>query len=286
MRLGAVLLAVGFAACADKGFGNVSVEDAPGTISDTVCEQAEGCGCFEGVQITVDSCKMQYSAEWESIIAQGEAAGLTYDGACVGRMLDAFADVGCATSVDDEDLGGIGGCAPCKFFHGEKGVGDPCQEAVTGYGDDCAQGLSCDVEQCVDPCATVGEGEDCSTTACEDGLYCNVSFDPMTEEQTMTCVRPAGEGEDCMETPCGEGLLCDVETFTCQPTPPPPGEGEPCMGVCAEGNYCDTSEPDPTAWVCRAQKGDDEPCESDEECLSWQCEEGACVPESPIVCFF
>ncbi len=323
VRLAVVLGLVAFGACNGKGFGNVSKEDAPKTVSDEICDQADACDCFEGTVLDVDLCKMQYQSQWQMMIEAADAAGLTYDGNCVGWMLDAYTDLGCRTSIDPEEFG-LDECSQCKFFHGDKQAGQPCtppDNPLLALADECAQGLYCNGEVCVDPCSKAGEGqsceysgcqdglvcvfeydpetgessaicvrpagegEDCLDTACAEGLWCQSGYDPETQAETATCIKPAQQGEDCSEKPCGEDLQCDYESYTCVPAPADPGPGEPCMGYCAEGAWCDTSDPDPTNWVCQVQKGDGEPCDSDQECITYDCEDGACVPEQPIVCF-
>lgn len=284
VRLGLVLGVVGFVACKDEGFGDVPAEEAPATYADVVCGQASSCGCFEDVAGAEESCKSALDGQLQEIIDVGNAAGLTYDGSCVGRFLDLAGSLGCRTSWTEDDFA-ENECWLCKIFHGDKGVGEPCGQS-SGYdvGDDCAQGLSCWGERCVDPCATVGEGGDCSAGSCDDGLYCDWDYDIETEEMTATCVRAAGEGEACGEQRCDDALECDIETMTCVSAPPLPGVGEACTGSCREEAYCDTTDPDASSWTCVARKSDGEACESDQECLTWRCEEGTCTPDGPIIC--
>lgn len=289
VRLGVVLGVAGFFACADEGFGNVSADEAPATYADVFCGQADACGCFDGVAGAEDACKAQLEPQMQQLIDMGKAAGLTYDGNCVGTWLDLLSSLGCRTEWGEADLGGFADdCVGlCKVFHGDRGVGEPCGDAATvGWGDECAQGLMCVGERCADPCARVGEGGDCTATNCEIGLYCEYEWDVETEEMSGTCVRAAQQGEDCTEKRCGDDLECDFETMTCAPAPPLPAVGEACMGSCQETAYCDTTDIDPANWVCVAKKGDGEACENDQECVSWSCEDGTCMAEGPLVCSF
>jgi hypothetical protein len=287
-RLGVMLAVVAFVSCKEDGFGDVPADEAPSTYADVLCGQADSCGCFDALPTTGEACKSQLELQLQHLLDMGEAAGLTYDGKCIGESLDLVSALGCRTSWDEvgADLD-IRECSYCKIFHGGARVDEPCTTSQGyGLGDECAQGLICANERCVDPCARVGEGGDCTNTSCDEGLYCAWDWDPETEDMSATCVRAAGQGEDCSEARCDDELECDFETTTCVPRPPPPGPGEPCTGVCAETAYCDTTDLEPGNWVCVAKKGDGEACESDQECSSWTCEEGTCLAEGPLVCMF
>ena len=311
------IAAMGFVACEDKGTTNVPQEEAPETVSSSICEQAQNCGCFELLPTSVEMCKQEWQSEWQASIDASEAAGLTYDGECVGRALDLYGSLGCRAELDDDDLEWLDECASCKIFHGSKGVGEPCSlpEDDETLGDECAQGLWCDGEVCIDPCATAGEGEDCLNVRCAEGLECQYEIDPETGDataicvepagegedcsnvscgdglvcrpdasfETQICVRPAGAGEDCSQLPCGNELVCAQDTSTCAPYP---AAGEPCpQGICQEGAYCEMTDADPPNGVCVAQKGEGESCANDMECASWSCsEDGTCAPDLPIVC--
>jgi hypothetical protein len=170
IRLATSIGAVAFVACGDKGPPNIPQEEASETVADTVCEQADSCGCFSGGEDTLDSCTSQYESEVQQMIDAGEAAGLNYDGKCVGELLQAQQDLGCATEYEEDDFD----CQPCKFFYGPKQLGEPCDEPGDDvFGDECAQGLYCSDTGCVDPCVLGDEGDDCSAGGCKDGLECH-----------------------------------------------------------------------------------------------------------------
>lgn len=309
---------VSFGACEEKT-RNVPKEEAAVTIATELCGQADRCGCFEVVPSTAEMCKMMYESQWQSIVDAGTEAGLSYDGECVGKLLDVYGSLECRTQLDEGDIGQFADCSSCKFFYGSKQAGEPCAlppDGLSFAGDECAQGLQCDGEQCFDPCATAGEGESCLDVECAEGLVCQSDIDPETNEPIATCVRAPGEGEPCPDFTCADGLTCDLgdpvsmdpptcirpaaegedcsqvacdDELTCDPESntcvPWPSAGQPCpMGFCDEASYCDMSDPDQASWVCVARKGDGEPCESDDECASWYCGEEGCGPEIPIVC--
>jgi hypothetical protein len=280
---------LGLSGCKDEGFGDVPAEEAPQTYADVVCGQAASCGCFEDEDDwDVDTCKADYEAELRFLIEAGTAAGLTYDGTCIGRYLDLTSELGCRTEAEDAVVWDE--CGWCNLFHGHVAVEQPCErlgDEEDYLFDDCAQGLYCSGGVCRDPCATAGEGDDCQVAWCADGLYCGWEWDPETDEQSATCRRWAQQGENCEERHCADGLVCDWETSTCEPLPPRPGVGQPCPEAsCVEEAYCDTSDPDPQTWTCRARKESGEPCETSQECLNYWCEDGACVPDLPLVCWF
>ena len=283
IRWAFVCAVAAFGACKDDGFGDVPASEAPETVTDTICGQADDCGCFEGMPGERDLCQSEGTAEWQAFIAAGEAEGLTYDGRCIGELLDIYASFGCRTELDEADFDE---CRPCKFFHGSQGAGQPCafpeSEDLGFSADDCAQGLVCNGDVCVDPCETAGEGEVCLSVSCDEGLTCLYTFE--NDEESATCVRPAGEGEDCSQAPCADDLDCDPLEATCVPRPPAPSEGEPCNGFCDDDSFCDTSSTDPAQWICVARRGEGEPCSDSGECRNFQCEEGVCAPERPIAC--
>jgi hypothetical protein len=290
--IGIALGSLSLAACKDEGFRDVPAEEAPQTFADVVCGQAESCGCFEDLDDLndFDTCKAEYEAQLRFVIEAGAATGLTYDGTCIGRYLDLTTGLGCKTDADDHDFWDE--CRWCSLFHGHVAVGEPCEQ-LAGEDDedylfdDCAQGLYCVGGMCRDPCSTAGEGDDCRVAACAEGLYCGWEWDPETDEESATCRRWAQQGENCEERHCANGLVCDWETSTCEPLPPRPGIGEPCPeGLCVDEAYCDTSDPDAQAWTCHARKGEGQPCEQSQECLNYSCEDGACAPDLPLVCFF
>ena len=322
IRFSALTGLAAFGACSDKGFGEVPKDEAPTTVAKTICEQRSECGCFEEQAATVELCKTQHETQWQTLLETGDAAGLTYDGKCVGRYLDQYDAVGCRTELDADTLEDLLSCSICKVFYGDKTVGEACgaTPGLAFFADDCAQGLTCQANECADPCARAKEGEDCRRQTCEDGLHCSYDYDPQTGEDSAVCIRPAGEGEDCIERgcaeglvclyayepetsaacqrpagngeacsdrPCGEDLQCDAETFTCAPAPAPPGPGDPCPGGwCGAEAWCDTSEANPDSWVCQPKKAEGESCTSDEECANWDCDDGVCRPAGPLVCGF
>ena len=275
-RLAVAVAITAFAACKEDGHGDVSVEDAPDEAADVLCSAKEACDCDP--TMTGDACRTAAATMVQAVIDEGQQQGLTYDGSCVGQILDYYDELGCAT-----DFAGDGGdCSVCKLFYGDVGEGEACSAPGTGglVGDECAQGLVCSGTNCVDPCVRAGEGEDCSNASCDEGLVCVFNTNDMGE-LVGTCQKQLGEGDDCTQGLCGEGLTCDVMTMTCATAP---GLGETCSGTCSGDAYCDTTDTDPTNWTCTATKGDGEACDGSLQCRSGDCSMGMCQAEQPVVC--
>lgn len=285
LHMSVVIAATAFGACADDGYGTVAESEASATIADALCGMAQDCRCFTDNRGSAEECRAEFREEWQSIFDAGKAAGLTYDGACVGRILDAYTASGCEVEVAEEDL--FTDCAPCKFFHGTKIEGEPCEQGDGLAGDDeCAQGLGCNGAVCVDPCKTAGEGEPCVGRHCDEGLVCLLATDAENGANASTCHRTAGVGEDCSASFCADGLSCDPTTVTCQ-DPPRAAEGEPCaMSECDADLYCDRGDGmlEPTGWVCAPLQGPNDPCTDDEACRSGTCRDGTCLEEQAFAC--
>jgi hypothetical protein len=273
-------------ACSAKGEGEaVSQNDAPEEVSTQLCAQADSCGCFDGQGMTnVEQCQTQVRANWEETVAMGQAAGLTYDGNCVGAALDDYAALGCLTELDViEDDDSVFGCGGCKLFHGDTPEGEPCtaDETLSGVGDECAQGLRCIGQRCSTPCNRAGAGESCLEMDCEDGLVC--VYDNSGGNEVAACAVGAAEGESCADRFCGDGLVCS-EQQTCLPLPT---AGEPCVsGQCDfVDSYCEESTDGMGPGTCVALKPGGEPCSLPAECQSFECEGGSCSAEPPIACY-
>ncbi|HWB77456.1 MAG TPA: hypothetical protein VG755_20960 [Nannocystaceae bacterium] len=263
------------AACGDgSDHPPVAEDDLPEAIADVICDLQQQCGCES--MIPAEECRPTAAQLFEMFFAPAMEAGLTYDADCGGDGVGLYRDIGCGEIEDAVDENA---CRPCKLYFGGKAVGAACmQVAMVGY-DDCAQGLLCDGEVCVDPCDRAAEGEACLGRSCANDLTCVVMNDGT--EQTSACVRPAKLGESCMEVFCADDLICDGATVKCVA---PPKVGEACNGTCAEGAWCDVGETTP--WLCEAVKAEGQPCVNGEECASGSCafETMTCEADEAFVC--
>lgn len=260
-------------ACGDgKSHDPVAEDDLVPEIADVVCDLQVQCEC-EPMR-TAEACHSALAQLLMMYVVPAMEAGLSYDASCGGESVGIYRDVGCGAIEDvfDEDQ-----CRPCKLYYGTKGVGQACSQLDDQIYDDCAQGLLCDGEICADPCDRKGEGEPCIGHACEAGLTCVITENGAG--QTSACTRPAKLGQSCVDVWCEDDLVCD-EMGKCAVAPK---IGEPCTSVCADGAWCDYA--DLEAPVCRAAKGEGEPCTVSEECRSGLCNPAAmtCFSES-FVC--
>jgi hypothetical protein len=97
-------------------------------------------------------------------------------------------------------------------------------------------------------------------------------------------------GQACEGSPfasnCAPGLVCWIGHVCLEPCDwnEGPGLGEPCdIYACGpSGLYCDVSVPG--AEVCREQKQNGSACEVPSECLSYNCDNGACTTSGPAIC--
>lgn len=273
----AALLAVTIACGPERSTADAVPEDdfVPAAAAE-VCDLQVQCGCADAEP--TEQCQGPLTQLFEMFLMPPADAGLTYDAECGGRVVEAYQEVGCdAVGALDE----ASECAPCKPYYGDKQRDQACTSFDFIF-DDCARGLACVGEVCVDPCEPAAQGEACLGRDCGAGLVCSISADPDSGDLTSECVPTAGPGESCESLGCAEGLYCNA-SFECAALPT---LGEPCEYDCAEGSWCDTSAAEPADHVCRAPKGEGEPCTADGECTSDECDgdAGTCVAATPLVC--
>jgi hypothetical protein len=251
-----------------------------------LCTTFEPCACPGYELATVESCEDEFSGRADAARAEGEAAGLTYDPECVGRVVAGFETLGCSTASEAltsfELLRGVGYIAGCKMFYGQGAEGDDCTRLVESNGDSCGAELRCVDGTCAPGELTLAEGVECeSNEQCEPGLLCL----PQPAGDACTAVPTVGEA-------CLYGLFCDLDAAcvdgACAALP---ALGEPCAEVaavtgatCAPGAICgDSGE-------CVSLPGPGESCVPTLEyglgscALGSRCEGGSCVVEEPAIC--
>ncbi len=221
----------------------------------TECEQLYECECEQLPYSNEADCVSKRGDEYQKHQDWITTSGLVYDGECLGLKLENLREQGCApptsgaVSVEKAECAGF-----CLTYHGETEVGQSCSLPVQGeLYSNCLQGLLCEDERCVDPCAESG-GSDTDTML--------------------------SEGETCFQDSeivgeCGEGLACDEgDTGTCVPAP---GLGEACTNRCEGNLYCILD-------VCSEGPDLDESCYGGEHCApGLSCHEGYCrLPEAAI----
>lgn len=271
-------LSLGLLACKDDGIELKAYNDSwPAT----VCEAVLACNCEYPNGALLDHCRAQLEVAAETLAELNGVEGLTFDGVCAQKEIDAVGSLGCGVPVPEADAE----CEkPCKVWHGPMGKGATCT-SINGY-DNCKQGLSCSDGVCVNPCAEPdlpNVGEACALQyGCAEGAWCDGETMPLFP----VCAALPGAGSPCAESDfgflCAEDLFCD----TSEPDAPVcaafPGLGDECPdGACAEGLFCDTTE---MPFVCA------NPPTLGQECpigfceAPFLCEDGECIQPRPAVC--
>jgi hypothetical protein len=253
----------------------LAIDQAVEAFEDAFCNRLEDCGCEGEWLPTHEQCVQQIENEILQLREAGQANDLTYDGACLGALLDRLDDRGCGQNPRDDDVEDA--CErPCYPYHGGRAIGQSCSDF--GQFSDCAQGLRCSIEfcesdpctgTCTDPCRRAAIGETCNDNPCVDDAYC--AYDGTQ----FVCREAPGAGDACPEFDCGADLLCDPMTMVCLRLP---GVDEPCLqGSCKEGLFCVTDPFDPTVQTCKAEGGVGDACMGHVQCESEYCPAGFCA---------
>ncbi len=272
---------VGLSACKAE---EISTSEYVERLAVEVCSDVEECSCEYPEGSLYDHCINQLLVGGRTLSELNEVEGLQFDGECAQKAIDTIDALGCGIPDFDPDAA----CEkPCKIWHGPMGTGGTCT-AINGN-DNCKQGLACNGNVCVDPCAEPNLpdlGQLCAPEfGCDEGLYC----DDQTSPLAPTCVRLPAENEACLEPDffgpsCGEGLVCDQVTDPANPICIGlPGLGDECpSSACEEGLFCDSAVMPAVCAVLptlgQACPGFD--CEFPYDCNADQ----LCVEPQPAVC--
>lgn len=235
-----VLLAL-TSACKDQ------VELRTGLFTD-MCTQIFSCGCKEYPYADIAQCEQVNAVDYAGIEASAEAAGLTVDTICLLNSAP-VSKYQCKTGSEVYEDEGPTGCERCAPAYGDVAVGEACLEY--DYFDNCAPGLACRGGACVDPCAPLVLGDECSPGAdeCGKGLFCTF--------ETYTCVKLPGAGQPCTDT-CEEGFYCDFDTSVCLKYP---GLGQPCPNFECAGDLACSYEEGAADYTCQPLPGKGQSCD-------------------------
>lgn len=225
------------------------------TAERTVCERLLGCDCREPSYPDVAACVDALGDKEARAQAQADADGRSYDSACAAQLLLRDDDLACKSGDEAAPL--LRRCSPCHAIHGDRELGEACEEFA-----DCASELWCVDGACTQDqgiyCGEIAAGERCHDGAqllgiCAGGSFCDVGGTGRCEPQrepgspcavdggcdTLFCREGTCEvpmiGAAC-DTRCGDKFLC--EQFVCVAGP---GLGEACVApeyVCGEGLDC------------------------------------------------
>jgi hypothetical protein len=277
--------------CEEDEGGEVSSENAPEAVAQTVCNRYFACTCemrdAQNVFSSPDACELALAQDLQEAIDEGEAANLTYNGRCPSLQMGIADTLACQSltelildlpaSEDWEEY------QNCKLFHGERGPGQSCEPLEHSNGDDCQPDLVCNENICITRLGQIAEGEACTLgqDACATGLVC-IDVDGGVDNPTCESL-PRG-GATCKGTAnlCDIDFTCEIETKTCVALP---GVGEPCAEMpsvlqwgCARGALCEVEED-----VCIAAPGGGEPCSG--FCQEgFACEGGRCAEAAALIC--
>src|SRR5690606_3327740 len=103
--------------------GPVSEESAPGQVSKRLCAEYRRCGCGNLAGVSLSGCEQGMQFAYQATIEDAQTEGLTYDGECMSRRLNAMLERGCESTT-----GVFPGCGPenCLIYHGNKQEGEDC----------------------------------------------------------------------------------------------------------------------------------------------------------------
>jgi hypothetical protein len=230
----------------DTGGGSGDVENVRQRILDALCAANTAC-CGAAPDPTPPECgspspeQTARDEAFDQAVADGRI-GIDADafGACL-ELLTGDACSATARFYTDPTN-------PCAgVASGQVAAGQPCT-----FSDECAAGV----------CGRLAESD--AQTVCLSAA--------VDAPCPLLCIE-LPDGSRACEGECGPGLEC--EDGTCAANGPAlPAVGEPCTTRCAVRAWC---APD---GVCAAAKPEGEPCESELECLSFECDGGACTAYS------
>lgn len=223
-------------------------------VAAAVCSAEHDCDCLAPAWPDRETCVDSEILRLQDSAVIASDHDLSYDGACVGLRVKAYADAGCDRDVALEP------CAlSCKPYVGEAAEGEPCERlGITVAVDTCAQGLRCEGGVCVPSCALAHP--------LEEGAPCAAGIESLGE--------------------CTPTHYCTPDTERCAPRP---RVGESCPdAVCEADAWCDRSSADAgsNAGVCVARRAAGAACTVDTQCQSDRCVDDACTAVPASACSF
>ena len=238
-----LVLALSIVACSSSSSAPldepVPESRARNVAANRLCDEWRRCDCGDAAGVSLSGCETGLGFAWDASAEEAAALGLTYDGACLMRRLNAILERGCSTEPSSID------CGPetCQIYYGTLPEGADCEGGVSAS--NCAQGLIC-LGTCAVPCS-------------------------------LPSATPLMEGERCREGDevtgfCDMGLLCDTTSELCTALP---GPDQPCLmgSLCEQGSYCDFMQ-DPA--TCEAQVEPGATCMTAQQCTTFACDGSTC----------
>jgi hypothetical protein len=229
----------------------VQAADYPGEMAGGYCNAVFSCQCEDYPYASPNECFAELLEDYDTVNDEAFLSGLLYDGTCPAQELSEIESLACRGAVPAVPEGIC--VPPCNVWHGNQQVGFPCQVLASSpelglAWSNCGQGLTCNGEVCVNPCA--------------GGV-----------------MLPA-IGQPCPEGVCAAGAICDA-TMTCVAAPALPSAGQPCLdGVCNASSVCVTATN-----TCAALPTIGNLCIEGQCDANSICEGQICVARPPLACF-
>lgn len=253
----------------------VPLAEADTVLREAYCARVFDCGCEIAPRFaTEEQCDAFVDEAIADLRARAEATGLRYDPTCIGGLVDQLDDDAC-TPYDDDDHDDDVCEVPCRPLIGDRLVGQPCIVYDDWTDTDCAQGLECSIDECLEIDSCTGHCVDPCDGACVSGC----AEDQVCNQSDGTCEPLPTGGQPCgYADACAEGFTCqyDIGTAICAELP---DAGESCgsTGRCRDDLDC-RFDPMLGDSLCFARVGLGEPCSGHRQCTSGYCPAGACVP--------
>lgn len=244
-----------------------------------MCTAIELCCAEAGLTFNPSFCQLLVSSP-------GAGAGVTYDAVAAGECLAELRDPGIECGVTPE----MPACD--RVYTGSLPLGAACTSDA-----ECAPStdgdVACDLSDEICSLTRRGAAGDVCSSSCQelqpDGWFClGAGESSLPDYEQVQCFREDGLscssgvcsplaalGESCSsDTNCVTGTYCDFALQTCAALA---DLGESCASLgCVEGAFCSPAS------SCEQAKAEGEPCTTDDECLSSNCDAGSCGPDSPL----
>lgn len=222
-------------------------------------------------------------------------SGVSYDAAKAGECVQLSGVIAAACAPTDQQIEAAN--AACMgAYVGTKVAGQPCSDDLecapgsdgqarcdeSGSGHTCVdqepftQAHGAAGEACAETCAAdPGGGTTCWGTSSTSGSASCYVEDGLACSSGGICAPLSPLGQACETGGCVVGATCESGTCVEQRS-----AGEPCTssGSCKDGLYCDWV----ATLVCTASKSNGAACASSEECTSYSCDAGKCVPPNLV----
>lgn len=221
--------------------------DAREFLADAACLPPE-CGCTS-VSATDGYACSDANMAW---VDEAQAAGLSFDGACLRRLMVTTFDIPEYCTPEPPDVAPIPCEEYCQVYSGRSRLNSPCERHGSRIST-CEQGLICALDgRCRLPCEA-----------------------PTIANLNQAC---GYEQNGLFDTPCAEGLICHPAMGFCVVAS---AIDEPCDSeapVCEADAWCD-----PTTRACAPTIVEGAACTQHVECATGICD-GVCAPADPYLC--